>query len=146
MPQKRETLLQSQRRKLAEQKEKKQPTDTDSNLNRVRGILDGIVGNEDPDDLMLELLEVIPESGKIPSPGKYYIFVYNAKTSNISYDQNPFVAITDVFQWGFRGINFHWGEVRQYTWDEVAGSLHEVYPSEIKDLQAIPFGNIRLNS
>ena len=83
MPQKRETLLQSQRRKLAEQKEKKQPTDTDSNLNRVRGILDGIVGNEYPDDLMLELLEVIPESGKIPSPGKYYIFVYKIGRAHV---------------------------------------------------------------
>jgi len=133
-------------KKTLKERQQKKITDTDKNQNRVRPILDGIIGNEDPDDLMLELLEVVSESGNIPNVGKYYIFVYNPKTLNISYDQNPFVAVTDVFQWGFKGINFHWGEMRQYTWSEVAGSLYEVYPSEIKDLQAIPFANIRINS
>jgi len=146
MAEKRETLLQSQRRKLAEQRAKKQPTDTDSNQNRVRAVLNGITGKESGDDLMLELLEVVSETGKIPKVGKFYIFVYNAKTPNIRYDQNPLVAVTDVFQWGFRGLNMHWGEVRQYTWNEVVGSLYEVFASEIKDLQAIPFANFRINN
>jgi hypothetical protein len=146
MAEKRETLLQSQRRKLAEQRAKKQPTDTDTNRNRIRSVLNGITGRENSDDLMLKLLEVIPETGKIPQPGKFYIFVYNAKTPNIQFDQNPLVAVTDVFQWGFKGLNMHWGETRQYTWDEVVGSLYEVFPSEIKDLQAIPFANFRINN
>ena len=146
MAEKRESLLQSQRRKLAEQKAKKQPTDTDSNRNRVRAVLNGITGKESGDDLMLELLEVVSESGKVPQVGKFYIFVYNAKTPNIRYDQNPLVAVTDVFQWGFKGLNMHWGEVRQYTWNEVVGSLYEVFASEIKDLQAIPFANFRINN
>ena len=146
MAEKRETLLQSQKRKLEEQRAAKRPTDTDLNRNRVRSVLDGITGNESGDDLMLELLEVVSESGKIPQVGKFYIFVYNAKTPQLRYDQNPLVAVTDVFQWGFKGLNMHWGEVRQYTWNEVAGSVYEVYPSEIKDLQAIPFANFRLNN
>lgn len=133
-------------RKTLKQRQEKDVTDTDSNQNRVRAILDGITGKERGDDLMLELLEVIPESGKIPQVGKFYIFVYNAKTPNIQFDQNPLVAVTDVFQWGFKGINMHWGETRQYTWDEVAGSVYEVFPSEIKDLQAIPFANFRINN
>jgi hypothetical protein len=133
-------------RKTLKQRQGKDVTDTDSNQNRVRAILDGITGKERGDDLMLELLEVIPESGKIPQVGKFYIFVYNAKTPNIQFDQNPLVAVTDVFQWGFKGINMHWGETRQYTWDEVAGSVYEVFPSEIKDLQAIPFANFRINN
>ena len=146
MAEKRETLLQSQKRKLEEQRAAKRPTDTDLNRNRVRSVLDGITGNESGDDLMLELLEVVSESGKIPQVGKFYIFVYNAKTPQLRYDQNPLVAVTDVFQWGFKGLNMHWGEVRQYTWNDVAGSVYEVYPSEIKDLQAIPFANFRLNN
>jgi hypothetical protein len=146
MAEKRETLLQSQRRKLAEQRAKKQPTDTDTNRNRIRSVLNGITGRENSDDLMLKLLEVIPETGKIPQAGKFYIFVYAAKTPNIRYDQNPLVAVTTVFQWGFKGLNMHWGETRQYTWDEVVGSLYEVFPSEIKDLQAIPFANFRINN
>jgi hypothetical protein len=75
-----------------------------------------------------------------------YIFVYNAKTNQLRYDQNPFVAVTDVFQWGFRGINLHWGESRQYTWGEVAGGMYEVYSSEVKDLQMLSFANFKLNT
>lgn len=133
-------------RKTLQERQQKKITDTDANRNRVRAVIDGLIGTESPDDIMLELLEVLQESGKIPSAGKYYIFVYNAKTSSLNYDQNPFVAVTDVYQWGFKGINFHWGEMRQYTWNEVAGQLYEVYSSEVKDLQALPFANIRLNS
>lgn len=133
-------------RKSLKERQQKKVTDTDTNQNRVRAVLDGITGKESGDDLMLELLEVIPESGTIPQSGKFYIFVYNAKTPNVQFDQNPLVAVTDVFKWGFKGINMHWGETRQYTWDEVAGSLYEVFPSEIKDLQAIPFANFRINN
>ena len=133
-------------RKSLKERQQKKVTDTDTNQNRVRAVLDGIVGNENPDDVMLELLEVLQESGKIPQAGKFYIFVYNAKTPNVQFDQNPLVAVTNVFQWGFKGINMHWGETRQYTWDEVAGSLYEVFPSEIKDLQALPFANFRINN
>jgi len=133
-------------RKSLKERQQKKVTDTDTNQNRVRAVLDGIVGNENADDVMLELLEVLQESGKIPQVGKFYIFVYNAKTPNIQFDQNPLVAVTNVYQWGFNGLNMHWGETRQYTWDEVAGSLYEVFPSEIKDLQAMPFANFRINN
>ena len=123
-----------------------QPTDTDLNENRIRTVSDGLNGTEDPDDLMIELMSVMSEGSKIPEVGKYYIFVYTPKTPNIEYDQNPLVAVTDIFPWGFRGINFHWGTPRQYTWNEVRGGLYEAYPAEIKDLQAIPFGNLKLNN
>ena len=131
-------------RKTLKQKKGKNPTSDKSN--RIRNVLDNLIGNEDPDDLMIEILDAIQESGKIPSVGKYYVFVYNPKTPNIEYDQNPLVAVTDRFQWGFRGINFHWGKVRQYTWDEIPGSLYEVYADELADLREIPFGKIRLNN
>jgi hypothetical protein len=132
--------------KVEQQGQKKQVTDTDLNVNRVRGVAENLIGNEDPDDLMLELLAVLQESGKIPSVGKFYIFVYRPKTPNIKYDQNPLVAVTDIFQWGFRGINFHWGKPRQYTLDEIPGSIYEVYKSELKDLEMIPFGKMRINN
>jgi len=127
-------------------KQRKEPNPTTDKSNRIRNILDNLIGNEDPDDLMIEILDAIQESGKMPSVGKYYVFVYNPKTPNVQYDQNPLVAVTDRFQWGFRGINFHWGEMRQYTWDEIPGSLYEVYAEELADLREIPFGKIRLNS
>ena len=131
-------------RKTLKQRQGKNPTD--DNQNRIRSVIDGVVGNEDPDDLMIDLLNVFQESGRVPQAGKYYVFVYNPKTPNITYDQNPLVAVTEVFRWGFKGINFHWGELRQYTYDEVAGQLYEVYSEELADLREVPFANIRLNS
>jgi hypothetical protein len=131
-------------RKTLKQRQESNPTD--DNDNRVRSVIDGVIGNEDPDDLMLEILNVLQESGRVPRAGKYYTFVYRPKTPYITYDQNPLVAVTEVFRWGFKGINFHWGELRQYTWSEVAGQLYEVYPDELADLREVPFANIRLNS
>jgi hypothetical protein len=131
-------------RKTLKQRQGVNPTD--DNENRVRGVIDGVIGNEDPDDLMLEILNVLQESGRVPKAGRYYTFVYNPKTPNITYDQNPLVAVTEVYKWGFKAINFHWGELRHYTWSEVAGQLYEVYADELADLREIPFANIRLNS
>jgi len=131
-------------RKTLKQRREKNPTD--DNQNRVRSVIDSVVGTETPDDLMLSILDVLDESGKMPTVGKYYTFVYNAKTRNIRYDSNPLVAVTEVYNWGFRGFNYHWNEMRQYTWDEVAGSLYEIFSEELADLREVPFGNIRLNS
>ena len=133
-------------RKTLKQRETKRPTDTDADRNRIRAVSDNLIGNEDPDDVMVELLEVLTEGPKSVQAGKMYIFVYNAKTNQLRYDQNPFVAVTDVFQWGFRGINLHWGESRQYTWGEVAGGMYEVYSSEVKDLKMLSFANFKLNT
>jgi len=127
-------------------KKYKETKSSDTKSNRIRPILNDLYGNEDADDLMLSILGVLKESGKVPSVGKYYVFVYNPKTSGIQYDQNPLVGVTDVFKWGFRAINFHWGESRQYTWNEVAGQLYEVYANELRDLQQIPFGKFRINN
>jgi len=124
---------------------KKTNTDTDDNVNRIRNVTNNLVGTEDADDLMLEIISALTESEKVPKTGKYYVFVYNPKTPNIQYDQNPLVAVTDVFSWGFRGINFHWKEIKQYTWSEIIDGLYIVYPEEIKDLQAIPYKKIQLS-
>ena len=94
---------------------------------------------------MLEIIRVLAEGGKVPEAGEFYVFVYNPKTPNIRYDQNPLVAVTQVLDWGFRGLNFHWGENRQYTWSEVAGGLYQVNNDELNDLDAIPFAKFRIN-
>ena len=81
-----------------------------------------------------------------PSAGKYYVFVYNAKTPNIQFDSNPLVAVTDVFEWGFRGVNLHIGQYRNYTYNELVGQLYEVNPDELSDVRELPFVNITLNN
>ena len=97
---------------------------TDDNDNRIRSVVDSVIGTEDPDDLMVDLMNALTEGSKVPKVGGYYTFVYTPKTPNIPYDSNPLVAVTDVFEWGFRGINFHWGTMRKYTWNEVPGGLY----------------------
>jgi len=53
--------------------------------------------------------------------------------------------VTDIFPWGFRAINFHWGETRQYTWGEIAGQVYIVNQRELDDLISINYGKIMLN-
>jgi len=102
-------------------------------------------GTRDPEDLMLIVIDVFKEEVLYPEPGKFYTFIYNAKTPNIEYDQHPLIACTDLQKWGFRGINFHWRKYRNYTWEEVAGKLHVVRPNELDELIALSYGKFRLN-
>jgi hypothetical protein len=125
---------------------RKSPSPRRSKRNRVSGIVKNLLGTESADDIMLQLLEVLTETNEPPRTGSLYVFVYNAKTPNMRYDQNPLIAVTGVYQWGFRAFNYHWGKERNYTWDEVAGGMYEVYKEELTDLRRLPFGNIRLNS
>ena len=105
-----------------------------------------IVGNDinlrtnDPEDMMLEIMELLNDTvTPIPEVGKFYTFVYNAKTPRIQYDQHPLIACTDLQQWGFKGLNFHWRQSRNYTWEELAGQLYIVQYDELDDLLAIPY-------
>ena len=96
---------------------------------------------------MLEVLELLTSTSvRDIQPGKLYLFIYNAKTPNLLYDQNPFIAVTDVFQWGFCGFSAHWREPRQYTWSEVGTDVYEVYRSEVTDVLRLSLMNKRLNN
>ena len=120
---------------------------TDDNANRVRSVVDNLIGTEEADDIMIELMDSLTStSTSSPSVGKYYVFVYSAKTPNIQFDSNPLVAVTDVFEWGFRGINLHVGQYRNYTYNELVGQLYEVNPDELSDVRELPFVNITLNN
>ena len=120
---------------------------TDDNANRVRSVVDNLIGTEEADDVMIELMDTLTDTvTSSPSVGKYYVFVYNAKTPNIQYDSNPLVAVTDVFDWGFRGVNLHIGQYRNYTYNELVGQLYEVNPDELSDVRELPFVNITLNN
>ena len=121
-------------------KQRRNPTD--DNDNRVRGVINSFVGTEKPDDIMGELIGVLNEGGKIPTTGKYYTFFYDAKTSGLEYDQHPLVGVTEVFSWGFRGINFHWRDRRQYNYDQIIGGLYEIYPEEVSDVIELNFAKV----
>ena len=118
------------------QKEQRPP---EVNENRIEAIK-GKLTSSDPEDLMLEIMDALNNTVEaIPSVGKYYTFVYNAKTPEKQYDQHPLIACTDLFKWGFRGINFHWQSSRNYTWDELIGQVYMVKSIELDDLLSIPY-------
>ena len=108
--------------------------------NRIEPINDINLRTNDPEEMMLEIMELLNDTvTPIPEVGKYYTFVYNAKTPRIQYDQHPLIACTDLQQWGFKGLNFHWQQSRNYTWEELAGQLYIVDYEELDDLLAIPY-------
>jgi hypothetical protein len=113
--------------------------DIRKNSPRVNELKKRVKGLIDPDSIMMEILEVFRETEFIPDVGKYYTFIYIAKTPNIRFDIHPLIACIDVQRWGFRGLNFHWGTVRNYTWQEVAGPLHIVRNDEIEYLRSLPY-------
>tara|TARA_Y100000361_G_scaffold97339_1_gene87261 strand:- start:153 stop:554 length:402 start_codon:yes stop_codon:yes gene_type:complete len=117
----------------------------DQNENRIIGN-DINLKTNDPEDMMLEIMELLNDTvTPIPEVGKFYTFVYNAKTPGETYDQHPLIACTALEQWGFKGLNFHWQKSRNYTWNELAGQLYIVQWNELDDLMAIPYAKFILN-
>ena len=100
---------------------------------------------KDPEDIMMLIMEIFTDKTWVPSEGKFYTFVYNAKTPGIEYDQHPLIACTEIQKWGFRGINFHLREYRNYTWEEVAGQLHIVKYEELDELLSLQYGKLLIN-
>ena len=153
--QKRETLLQAQRRKLAEQRAAKaaaesaeRPTDTDENRNRVRVVANRVIGVRDPDIVMDQLLRVL-EKSEAPIPGKLYVYKYVAITPGLRYDRNPVVQMRNLSDNGWVAQNFHWlgrgQSVRRYLSNE-AGDIYEIYPSELRDVLMLPLADFAMSS
>ena len=114
--------------------------------NRLERDVSDIIALYDADDRMLAVTEILTETEVVPDVGRYYTFIYAPKTPRIRYDQFPLIACVGIFQWGFRGYNFHWPAFRNYTWEEVVGYLHTAYPLEMNDLRSIPYQNFQINN
>ena len=114
--------------------------------NRLEYVVDDIINKTTADDRMIALLEVLEETEVVPDVGRYYTFVYAPKTPRIRYDQNTLIACVSVDRWGFKGLNYHWGKFRNYSWNEVIGNLHVIYPLELRDARSIPIQYFRINN
>lgn len=110
-------------------------------MNQLANITGEFTGG--PDYNMRLLLSYLTESEVVPEANKYYVFVYKAKTPNIQYDQHPLVLCGNVFKWGFTGYNFHWNEIRQYSWAEVLSNLYELNEEEFDIVKDIPLAKFR---
>ena len=122
-------------------KQRQQSSDIDKGLS----IKKNLRGNESPDDIMEMIMDLFSEE-LVPEVGNYYTFVYSPTTPNIQYDQYPLVAVTEVFAWGFRGINYHWGAYRNYGWGEVVGKFHPIDTMELKSMRSLPYANYLINN
>ena len=131
-------------RKTLQQRREKNPTD--DNSNRLRELIDSLTGIEKPNDLMEEIKSILPGVNKSEvQAGGIYTFTYRAKTPGLSYDIHPLVGVTKVFSWGFIGVNFHWEESRQYTWQEIIGDIYEVQREELTDIQRVSYADLAEN-
>lgn len=97
----------------------------------------------DPDDIMLEIMDIYSDVEVIPEAGKHYTFVYSPKTPNILYDEYPLVAVLSIEKWGFKGLNYHWGAMRNYTWAELVGNLHIIPNEDAGPLRSVPYRNFK---
>ena len=114
--------------------------------NRLEHVVSDIIAMTDPEDMMLAVMETLNDTVvTTPDVGRYYTFIYDPKTPRIRYDQFPLIACVGLFRWGFRGINFHWQDYRNYTWEEIQGKLHVVEFQELDELLALQYGKFLLN-
>lgn len=110
------------------------------------GAANDIANMGDADDMMLALMGVLTDTEVAPTVGRYYTFIYKAETPEILYDQFPLIACVNVFPWGFRGLNYHWGKFRNYTWEELQSLLYVIYPNELEEARSIPYQKFVLNN
>jgi len=106
-------------------------------MDRVAALLPA-ARNKSATTNMQRLLNTLTPSTIVPELDKYYVFVYKAKTSGIRYDQHPLVVVTGIYQWGFTGLNFHWNEIRRYSWGEVLSNLYVVNDEELNSVEQMP--------
>ena len=115
-------------------------------MSRIASLVGNLIGSESADELLVDIMGALGDSVEsVPEVGKIYVFAYQPSTPGIRYDQNPLVAVTGVFDWGFKGINFHWNTYRNYTWNELAGQLYIVEWVELDELLDIPYAKFLLN-
>ena len=112
-------------------------------MDRIKPLLGKMTGS--PTTNMKRLLEKLSPSDIVPQVNKYYVFVYDAKTPRIRYDQHPFVLVSSIWKWGFIGYNFHWDDHRRYTWQEVASNIYEIYDEELNTMEKLPIAYFKNN-
>lgn len=117
--------------------------------NRLNSFKESLIGTENPDDLMNEILSLISNSQRdFIIPGKYYTYVYYAATPKIVYDRYPLIKAGDILEKGFNGFNYHLGKIRQYNTvdgDRLVSGLYELSTQEFNILLSVPYRKLIKN-
>lgn len=117
--------------------------------NRLKDFKESLTGNETEDELMNEILSRLSGTERAyPSRGRYYTYIYYAKTPGILYDRHPLILAGDMLPKGFRGFNYHLGKIRQYNTedgDRLMSGLYELSQQEFATLKSVPYGKLIQN-
>ena len=115
-------------------------------MNRIESVRQDIHSEKNLDDRMELIMYALNDTvTPIPEEGTICTFRYYAKTPKLKYDQHPLVRVEGLFRWGFRGINFHLRDYRQYTWEELGTQVYIVQQDELDDLLSLDYEKIVLN-
>lgn len=117
--------------------------------NRLKDFKESLVGTESPEELMNEIIMRLSGTERLyPAPGRYYTYIYYAKTPGILYDRYPLILAGDILPKGFRGFNYHLGKIRQYNTqdgDRLVSGLYELSQQEFATLKSVPYGKLIQN-
>jgi hypothetical protein len=118
--------------------------------NRIRPILEDLRRVQGSDKKMNLILEAIESTnrGMMPESGKYYTFIYYAKTPRLLYDRFPLIVAGDLLSKGFRGFNYHLGKIRQYNTmdgDRLVSGLYEISTAEFELLRRVAYQRLVQN-
>lgn len=118
-------------------------------ISRVKDIRKNLIGTESPESLMDEILSRLGDTERqYPTPGKYYTYIYYAKTPGLLYDRHPLIMAGDILPKGFRGFNYHLGKIRQYNTEDdgrLVSGLFELTLQEFEDLKSVPYRKLIQN-
>jgi hypothetical protein len=117
--------------------------------NRFSDFKKSLKGSEKPDKLMNEIISILSGTeSAYPLPGRYYTYIYYAKTPKILYDQHPLILAGDMLPKGFLGFNYHLGKIRQYNTvdgDRLVSGLYELSQKEFATLRSVPYRKLIQN-
>jgi hypothetical protein len=129
----------------------KAPRRTDGKIltNRFSDFKKSLNGSEKPDKLMNEIMSILSGTeSAYPLPGRYYTYIYYAKTPKILYDQHPLILAGDMLPKGFLGFNYHLGKIRQYNTvdgDRLVSGLYELSQKEFATLRSVSYRKLIQN-
>ena len=92
-------------------------------MSRLQPIVDSFTGVESPDSIFEQLMEVLDNLEIIPEGGKFYTFIYKAKTPNIRYDEFPLI-----------------------TWEECQSQLYVIEANELEDARSLSYAKFKMSS
>ena len=117
--------------------------------NRFSDFKKSLNGSEKPDKLMNEIMSILSGTeSAYPLQGRYYTYIYYAKTPKILYDQHPLILAGDMLPKGFIGFNYHLGKIRQYNTvdgDRLVSGLYELSQQEFATLRSVPYRKLIQN-